>query len=79
MCIFSLDARYRFGIMIGIASSAVCALYAICNKKVSVGVRSRTVLMYQMSGGLMVVSAIIPVYLISNAPCRIYNRVKEHI
>ena len=43
LCIFSLDARYRYGIMIGIASSAVCALYAICNKKASVGVRSSEV------------------------------------
>ncbi len=64
LCIFSLDARYRYGIMIGVVSSAVCALYAICNKKASVGVRSRTVLMYQMSGGLLMVSAIIPVYLL---------------
>ena len=64
LCIFSLDARYRYGIMIGIASSAVCALYAICNKKVSVGIRSRTVLMYQMSGGLVIVSAVIPLYLL---------------
>ena len=62
-CIFSFDARYRYGIMIGVVSSAVCALYAICNKKASVGVRSRTVLMYQMSGGLVLVSLIIPVYL----------------
>ena len=64
MCIFSLDARYCYGIAIGVVSSAVCALYAICNKKVSVGVRSRTVLMYQMAGGLVIVSAIIPVYLL---------------
>lgn len=63
LCIFSLDARYRYGIAIGIVSSAVCALYAICNKKVSKGIQSRTVLMYQMSGGLIAVSAIIPVYL----------------
>ena len=63
LCIFSLDARYRYGIAIGVVSSAVCVLYAICNKKASVGVRSRTVLMYQMSGGLIAVSAIIPVYL----------------
>ena len=63
LCIFSLDTRYRYGITIGVVSSAVCALYAICNKKVSVGVRSRTVLMYQMSGGLVAVSAIIPLYL----------------
>ena len=56
--------RYRYGIAIGVVSSAVCALYAICNKKASVGVRSRTVLMYQMSGGLVAISAIIPVYLL---------------
>ena len=30
LCIFSLDARYRYGIAIGVVSSAVCALYAIC-------------------------------------------------
>ena len=64
LCIFSLDARYRYGIAIGIVSSAVCALYAICNKKASVGVRSRTVMMYQMSGGLLAVSAVIPLYLL---------------
>ena len=33
LCIFSFDARYRHGIMVGVVSSAVCALYAICNKK----------------------------------------------
>ena len=71
LCILSFDARYRYGIAIGVVSSAVCALYVIYNKKASVGVRSRTVLMYQMSGGLLVVSAIIPVYLFffpSNQP-----------
>ena len=63
LCIFSFDARYRYGISIGLVSSAACALYAICNKKVSVGVRSRTMLMYQMSGGIFGVSIIIPFYL----------------
>ena len=63
LCIFSFDARYRYGISIGVVSSAACALYAICNKKVSVGVRSRTMLMCQMSGGIFGVSIIIPFYL----------------
>lgn len=63
LCIFSFDSRYRYGIMIGVVSSAVCALYVIFNKRASVGVRSRDVLMSQMSGGLVAVSAIIPVYL----------------
>ncbi len=62
-CIFSFDARYRYGIMIGVVSSAVCALYAICNKKASVGIKSRTVLMYQMLGGLVAVTMIAPLYL----------------
>ena len=64
LCIFSFDARYRYGIMIGVVSSLVCALYVICNKRASVGVRSRDVLMSQMSGGLVAVSCIIPVYLL---------------
>lgn len=63
LCIFSFDARYRYGISIGVVSSAACALYAIYNKKVSVGVHSRTMLMYQMSGGIFGVSIIIPFYL----------------
>ena len=49
--------------MIGVASSFVCALYATLNKRVSVGVKSRTVLFYQMAAGLVVVSVIIPFYL----------------
>lgn len=69
--IFSFDAQYRYGIMIGVASSLVCALYATLNKRVSVGVKSRTVLFYQMAAGLVVVSIIIPFYLFvfpSNQP-----------
>ncbi len=63
LCIFSLDARYRYGIAIGVVSTAICALYAICNKKASVGIKSRTVLMYQMMGGLSAVTIIAPIYL----------------
>lgn len=63
VCIFSFDSRYRTGIIIGIISAAVCSLYAISNKKVSAGIRSRTVLVYQMAGGLIGVSVLIPIYL----------------
>ena len=63
LCIFSFDARYRYGISIGVLSSFVAALYGVCNKKVSVGVKTRTVLFYQMSAGLVLVSMIIPFYL----------------
>lgn len=63
VCIFSFDSRYRTGIIIGIISAATCSLYAITNKKVSANVKSRTMLVYQMAGGLIGVSIIIPFYL----------------
>ena len=63
VCIFSFDSRYRTGIIIGINSAATCSLYAITNKKVSANVKSRTMLVYQMAGGLIGVSIIIPFYL----------------
>ena len=63
VCIFSFDSRYRLGIAIGILSAAVCALYATTSKKVSADVKARTMLLYQMLGGLIGVSIIIPFYL----------------
>lgn len=51
VCIFSFDSRYRTGIILGVISAAVCSLYSITNKIASEGVRSRTVLLYQMAGG----------------------------
>lgn len=68
VCIFSLDSRYRVGIIIGIVSAAVCSLYAITCKKVSPGVKARTMLLYQMIGGLAGVSIIIPFYLMAFPP-----------
>lgn len=63
VCIFSFDSRYRLGIAVGILSAAVCSLYAITNKKVGVGIKARTVLLYEMAGGLLGVSLLIPIYL----------------
>ena len=63
VCIFSFDSRYRLGIAIGILLAAVCALYATTSKKVSADVKARTMLLYQMLGGLIGVSIIIPFYL----------------
>ena len=75
ICIFSFDVSHRTGIAIGVASSAVCALYAICNKKVSTGINTWTMMIYQMSGGLVAVSLIAPLYLLvfpSNQPVVVF-------
>ncbi len=62
--IFSFDARHRTGISIGLISSIVCTLYIIYNKDISRDVRTRDVLFWQMAGGFVGISAIIPLYLL---------------
>jgi drug/metabolite transporter (DMT)-like permease len=63
LCIFSFDSRYRYGILIGVVSSFVAALFGTFNKHAIVGVPNRTAVFYEMSGGLVCVSIIIPFYL----------------
>lgn len=63
LLIFSFDSRYRAGIAVGAVSAVVASLYGVLNKKESEGVKGRTSLFYQMSGGVTILSAIIPLYL----------------
>jgi drug/metabolite transporter (DMT)-like permease len=61
--IFSFDMRYRLGIVLGVISSALAALFMIANKRVSVNRPTSTVLLYEMYGGLLFISLLLPVYL----------------
>ncbi|WP_455638262.1 DMT family transporter [Parabacteroides sp.] len=61
--IFQFDMRYRTGIIIGIISSALAALFTITNKKVGVRHPSRMMLLYEMAGGFIGLSILLPFYL----------------
>ena len=63
LLIFSFDMRYRLGIMLGIISSASAALFTIVNKRVSANRTTTTVLQYEMLGGFLFVSLVLPFYL----------------
>ena len=63
LLIFSFDMRYRLGIMLGIVSSALAALFTIVNKRVSANRPTPTVLLYEMTGGFLFVSLVLPFYL----------------
>ena len=63
LLIFSFDMRYRLGIMLGIVSSASAALFTIVNKRVSANRPTTTVLQYEMLGGFLFVSLVLPFYL----------------
>lgn len=61
--VFHFDTRYRLGICMGVISSALASLFTIVNKKVSAGYTSSTMLLYEMAGGFVGVSCILPFYL----------------
>lgn len=63
LCIFSLDSRYRLGITIGSVAAFTAAVAAIFLKKYSQDVRSREALVYQMTGGFVVLTLLVPLYL----------------
>ncbi len=61
--IFQLDIRYRTGILLGVISSFLAALFIIMNKKVGSKHSSSTMLFYEMIGGFIGISIILPAYL----------------
>lgn len=63
LLIFSFDTRYRLGISLGIISSALAALFTISTKRISGDYKPDTILVYEMLGGFLLVSCILPVYL----------------
>lgn len=62
LLIFKFDSGYRFGIILGVISAALFALYTLFNKVVEVGKSSRSMLFYELFGGALFMSAFLPVY-----------------
>ena len=64
LLIFSLDVRYRLGIVLGLLSAAIYSLFALVNINVAkdTGEDSATMLLYEIVGGLVLLSLIMPVY-----------------
>ena len=60
--IFHFDTRYRTGVLLGMISSALASLFTIMNKKVSVNYSSGTMLLYEMCGGFVGLTVLMPIY-----------------
>ena len=61
--IFHLDTRYRLGVILGVISSALAALFTITNKKVGARHSASTMLLYEMAGGWLGLTCVLPFYL----------------
>lgn len=60
--IFQFDARYRLGIALGVVSSALYALFAITNQRVGKHYEPKNMLLWEMVGGLIGLTCLIPIY-----------------
>ena len=60
--IFQFDARYRLGIALGVVSSALYALFAIANQRVGKYYEAKNMLLWEMIGGLIGLTCLIPLY-----------------
>lgn len=61
--IFHFDARYRTGIIIGIASALFAAIFSVLNKRNVSLVAPQTMMLYELSGGLLILTVLMPFYL----------------
>ena len=61
--IFHFDTQYKTGIVIGIISAMLAALFPIYNREFLKKTNVETMLVWQQTGGFMILSALLPVYL----------------
>lgn len=61
--IFSFDARYRLGIAVGVVASLVDVFYIVSNKTVSPRLHALDKLLYQMLGGFVFLTLLLPLYV----------------
>jgi drug/metabolite transporter (DMT)-like permease len=61
--IFHFDTHYKTGIVIGTISAMLAALFPIYNRQILQRVNVETMLVWQQTGGFLILSALLPFYL----------------
>lgn len=61
--IFGLDATYRTGIILGVISAILVAFFTIYNERLTKKFDSQTITLYEMLGGCLGLTFILPIYL----------------
>lgn len=61
--IFQFDPSYKIGIAVGLVSALLGALFPVYNRRFMQRMNAETLLTWQMSGGFLVLTALLPFYL----------------
>ncbi|MBY0479870.1 MAG: EamA family transporter [Chitinophagaceae bacterium] len=75
--IFHFDERYRTGIFIGIISAIFAALFTVLNKKNVSVVAPKTMMLYELSGGVLLLTILMPFYLQKFPATHLYPSLSE--
>lgn len=63
LLIFHFDDRYRTGIILGLICSLLAAIFSVLNKRYVQVAKPQTVMLYELTGGLAVLTILMPFYL----------------
>ena len=61
--IFQVDPHFKVGIGVGLVSAFLGSLFPVLNKRILRRVSSENVTLYELSGGFLVLTALMPLYL----------------
>jgi drug/metabolite transporter (DMT)-like permease len=61
--IFQVDPHFKTGIIIGLVSALLGSLFPVLNKRILQRVSPANVTLYELSGGFLVLTALMPLYL----------------
>ncbi|MBH2003488.1 MAG: EamA family transporter [Sphingobacteriia bacterium] len=61
--IFHFDDRYQTGIIVGIISAILAALFSVLNKKHLAIADAQVIMLYELLGGLLVLTLLMPLYI----------------
>lgn len=81
LLIYSFDSRYRTGIIIGAISSLVAAFFSMTTKKLTgkYDYPSNTFVMYEMMGGLVILTAALPFFIAGNPDAALTPDLKDFL
>jgi drug/metabolite transporter (DMT)-like permease len=61
--IFHFDAHYKTGIILGVLSALLGAVFPVCNRQLMQRMNAETLMTYELTGGFLALSLLLPFYL----------------
>ena len=61
--IFHFDSRYKTGIITGVISAVLGAIFPICNRQLMQRMNAETLMTFELTGGFLALSILMPFYL----------------